>query len=48
LSCIASSNRGERTNIVAYVRWCERRTRTLAILVGAVYWIGPTFNIHKI
>jgi len=22
LSCIASSNRDERTNVVTYVRWC--------------------------
>jgi len=26
LSFIASSNRDERTNVVTYVRWCERRT----------------------
>jgi len=41
LSCIASSNRDERTNVVTYVRWCERRTPT--ILVGAVYSIVASF-----
>jgi len=26
VSSIASSNRDERTNVIAYVRWCERLT----------------------
>jgi len=42
LSSIANGNGGERTNVVTYVRWCERRTP--AILVGAVYSIVPRFG----
>ncbi|AUC75658.1 hypothetical protein CW732_08220 [Olleya sp. Bg11-27] len=37
LSAIASSNSDEKINVVAYVRWRERRIPT--ILVGAVYSI---------
>ncbi|AUC76286.1 hypothetical protein CW732_11665 [Olleya sp. Bg11-27] len=43
LSAIAGSNREERINVVAYVRWCERRTPT--ILVGAVYSISTRFYL---
>jgi len=38
LSSIVNNDRDERTNVVTYVRWCERRTP--AILVGAVYSIS--------
>jgi len=31
LSCIASGNWDERTNVVTYVRWCERRTPTILV-----------------
>ena len=41
LSCNTSRNRDERTNIVTYVRCCERYTPT--ILVGAVYSIVASF-----
>jgi len=26
---LVSRNRSERTNVVTYVRWCERRTPTI-------------------